>query len=375
MKPTPEDWLERGIDPPAVRTVEGFFCTSGIPGADLTTGHLPAEPAEQFALAFENLRSLLGEQKLGVESIGLLNVYIRSREARPFIDPPWEAMFPDPERRPARKTNEVRLPGAVQVQVQAFGRAGETCRSVEIPGLRHRAPLPMGAMVGSTVFSSVIGGDDPATGGLISETAAQIDQAFRNAALLMEQAGGTADGINHMWAFMGDMGDASTMLDTYLAMFADPSNRPARKTVPYALPGGLSIQLQITGDTGGRTGNFEVRGVGHHDPIPLASRAGHLLQSSGIYGIDPSTSGMVEGGLEEQTRASLDHIESVMAEAGGTLESIAGITVLVRGFGDMPWLARAVEERFPAGSLPALRFIAYPLPEELFVQFHLTGWI
>jgi 2-iminobutanoate/2-iminopropanoate deaminase len=368
-------WLDRGIDPPALRRIDRLYGTSGITGGDPRTGQLPGDPTAQFECAFANLRALLAAHALGPETIGLVNVFIAGRDTRPLIDLPWLAMFPNAEQRPARKTNEVGLPDGVHVQVQAFGIAGESCRSLEIPGLRHRGPLPMGAIVGSTVFSSVIGGDDPATGAPAEDPDEQIAQAFRNATRLMEQAGGSASGINHLWVFLGDMAHAPSMLDEYLALFPDPSSRPARKTVPYALPGGLAVQLQIVGDTGARSANFEVPGIGHHDPIPLASQAGRLLQSSGIYGIDPETSKMVEGGLVEQTHASLDILERLMARAGVGLSAVAVLTILVRSYADAAWLAEAVADRFTTETMPALRFIAYPLPDELAVQFHATAWI
>lgn len=37
---------------------------------------------------------------------------------------------------------------------------------VEIPGLSHNAPIPMGAKIGNMVFSSAISGRDPETGKL-----------------------------------------------------------------------------------------------------------------------------------------------------------------------------------------------------------------
>jgi hypothetical protein len=59
------------------------------------------------------------------------------------------------------------------------------------------------------------------------------------------------------------------------------------------------IQVQLTGRLGGKRINYEIPGVGHDDPIPMASSIGPLLQSSGMFGIDPATGKRVEG-LEAQ---------------------------------------------------------------------------
>ena len=37
-------------------------------------------------------------------------------------------------------------------------------RSIHVEGVEHVAPIPMGAVVGNMLFSSAIGGIDPATG-------------------------------------------------------------------------------------------------------------------------------------------------------------------------------------------------------------------
>jgi enamine deaminase RidA (YjgF/YER057c/UK114 family) len=84
---------------------------------------------------------------------------------------------------------------------------------------------------------------------------------------------------------------------------------------------------------------------------------------------------MVEGGLVEQTHASLDILERLMARAGVGLSAVAVLTIMVRSYADAAWLAEAVADRFTTETMPALRFIAYPLPDELAVQFHATAWI
>jgi hypothetical protein len=54
---------------------------------------------------------------------------------------------------------------------------------------------------------------------------------------------------------------------------------------------------------------------------------------------------------------------------------VALLTILQRTYADAAWRAEAVADRFTTETMPALRFIAYPLPDELAVQFHATAWI
>src|SRR5690606_26677208 len=144
---------------------------------------------------------------------------------------------------------------------------------------------------------------------------------------------------------------------------------PARKTVPYELPPGAHVQVQFVGDCAGRRTNFEVPGVSHHDPIPLASSAGGLLLSSGIHGLDPYTLRIVTGGVKGETEVALAHLAELMRRSSG-LDSVAGLTVLLRDYADMPVVRAAVEGLFAPAPPPALHFAAYRLPAEVSVQFH-----
>lgn len=46
-------------------------------------------------------------------------------------------------------------------------------RSIHLPNVSYTAPIPMGARVGSIVYSSGISGQDPQTGQLPEDPAAQ----------------------------------------------------------------------------------------------------------------------------------------------------------------------------------------------------------
>jgi 2-iminobutanoate/2-iminopropanoate deaminase len=363
------------LSAPVQATATGdLVVTSGVPGIDFATGRIPDAPQEQFERAFTNLARLLESADVPRDRVCLLNVHVPDRSSRAHIDHAWLALFPG-EQRPARKTNEAPLPAGMAVVLQAVALKSTPVASLEVPGLRHRSPLPMGARVGSLVFSSVMDGSDPKTGEVIADAREQARQAFRNVETLMRQAGGDARGVNHIWAFVGGQADAAHMLAAYLEMFPNDNDRPARKTVVYPLPAGLNLQLQISGDVGGRSGNYEVEGVTHHDPIPLASRAGHLLQSSGIHGIDPATSRMSERGALHEAALSLASVEALMINAGGALENIAGLTILVRDLALIPAVRALVEQRFGARTTPSLHFVNYDLPPGMNVQFHVTGWL
>src|SRR5690606_26483746 len=150
-------------EPPAVACSGDLIVAASVAGFDRTSGQIPEDPQAEFDLAFENLGAILAEAGVDLGEIGLVNVWIPSRSMRAFIDAAWLKLFPGPVR-PARKTNESALQGGRNVMLQAFGRRKHKVAPLEIEGMAHRSPLPPVARLGSWVFSSVIGPENPATG-------------------------------------------------------------------------------------------------------------------------------------------------------------------------------------------------------------------
>jgi 2-iminobutanoate/2-iminopropanoate deaminase len=370
--PLGSDWLARGQEPLTAARVGNVIYTSGVPGIDLKTGKLAEGPERQFALAFENLAALLKEAGATPDSVGLLTVFIPDRTNRAFINKDWLALYPG-ANKPARKTNQAPLPLGVEVQLMAACVVGEKRVPIEIPGLSHKDPLPMGAKLGSYVFSSVIAPEDPKDGKLVSGPLPQIDRAFDNMKLFMKAAGGSDAGINHVWVFLKDFAHQHDMVERWVNDYPTFGDRPARKTLPYELAGDSHIQVQLTGYLGASRKNYEVPGVGHEDPIPMGSSSGPLLQSSGMFGIDTKTGKRVEG-LEAQTEKAIEVTRGLLAQAGTTPDAVTHITVMLQDYADATRAFDGLRALFPdKNNAPALKFITYRMPAHWRVQFHVTA--
>jgi len=223
------------------------------------------------------------------------------------------------------------------------------------------------------VFSSVIAPEDPKDGKLVEGALPQIDRAFENMKLFMRAAGGTDADINHVWVFMKDFAFQHAMVERWVADYPTFGDRPARKTLPYELGGATEIQVQLTGLIGAKRINYEVPGVGHDDPIPMGSSTGALLQSSGMFGIDPATHKRVEG-LEAQLPTALANIRALLGQAGTTPDSVAHLTVMLQDYADAPQISDALWGLFSdPDSTPAVKFITYRMPAHWRVQFHVTA--
>jgi enamine deaminase RidA (YjgF/YER057c/UK114 family) len=105
----------------------------------------------------------------------------------------------------------------------------------------------------------------------------------------------------------------------------------------------------------------------------MGSSCGPLLQSSGIYGIDPANGKVVEG-RDRQTDMVILITRGLLEQAGGTPDDVVGLTVMVQDFADVPYFRTRLRELFgEEKNGPALHFIRYKMPEQWHVQFHVTA--
>lgn len=116
--------LSHGALPiPVVSRVGNVIATGGIRGVDPETGEMPADVRGQARLMFDNLHRAIEAAGASVDDILKVTIWIATPAARVEINPPWIALFPDPESRPARHILAYELPGGMLVQCEALAVA------------------------------------------------------------------------------------------------------------------------------------------------------------------------------------------------------------------------------------------------------------
>jgi 2-iminobutanoate/2-iminopropanoate deaminase len=118
-------------------------------------------------------------------------------------------------------------------------------RSIEIPGVSHSAPIPMGARVDNIVFSSGISGADPGTGQVPDDGREQVRLAFANLRSFLDAAAVTAGDVVHVTVYLTSNDLRSAINEEWVAMFPEPDSRPARHTHVQQLRGGMQAQLEV----------------------------------------------------------------------------------------------------------------------------------
>ncbi|MEA3361771.1 MAG: RidA family protein [Thermodesulfobacteriota bacterium] len=109
-------------------------------------------------------------------------------------------------------------------------------------------------------------------------------------------------------------------------------------------------------------------------PYSQAVKAGGFLYCSGQVPLVPGTGDLVAGGIEEQTKQSLENLQAVLNEAGVNFNSVVKTTIYLADLGDFSVVndiyasycgviapARATVEvaALPKGALVEIDAVAY----------------
>lgn len=116
---------------------------------------------------------------------------------------------------------------------------------LEVEGVAHRAPIPMGVEIGGLVFSSGISGQDPVTGEFPPDPARQAELMFQHLRSLLAAAGAGPETVAKMTVYVVDNAYRDDVNREWLKMFPDEHDRPARHTFRWDLPAGMLLQCEI----------------------------------------------------------------------------------------------------------------------------------
>lgn len=115
--------------------------------------------------------------------------------------------------------------------------------------------------------------------------------------------------------------------------------------------------------------SIEIDGVSHGStPIPMAAKVGNTVFTSGVAGKDPATNKLVDG-AEAQARQAFANLRAVLEKAGGSLDDVGLVTVLVADESVRAALNKAWLECFPdPDDRPARHTSVQSLRGEMLVQ-------
>ena len=113
--------VQHGAPIPMGARVGNMIFSSGIIGADPSTGQVPEDLERQCVFAFANMKTMVENAGGTVRNIGSIKVYMKDRSQREAVNRPWLEMFPDEDDRPARRAIEYgAFPPGVLVQLEVI---------------------------------------------------------------------------------------------------------------------------------------------------------------------------------------------------------------------------------------------------------------
>ena len=99
-------------------------------------------------------------------------------------------------------------------------------------------------------------------------------------------------------------------------------------------------------DEGGKK-DVEFLGRSDNYPFSEAVRVGNLLFLSGQIGYDMETASLVEGGIQAETRKTLDNIKATLAKYDATMDDVVKCTVMLADIAEWPAMNEVYATYFP----------------------------
>ena len=148
---------------------------------------------------------------------------------------------------------------------------------------------------------------------------------------------------------------------------SDTERSGSRVRTAARLAGVLVVAVTACRGPAGEAGQPEMRAAGgaerpHKEvvvpaeqglPFSPAVRAGDLLFLSGQVGNRPGTLELVEGGIQAETRQTLEKIRSTLEEAGGSMSDVVKCTVFLADIAEWEAMNEVYREFF--GDQPPAR--------------------
>ena len=82
-------------------------------------------------------------------------------------------------------------------------------------------------------------------------------------------------------------------------------------------------------------------------PYSQGVQVGHLVFTAGQAGVDPATGRLVEGGIEAQTRQTMENLNAILQAAGTSLANAVKTTVFLQDMGHFQAMNRVYASFFP----------------------------
>src|SRR5512137_1021 len=110
-------------------------------------------------------------------------------------------------------------------------------------------------------------------------------------------------------------------------------------------------------------------------PYSQAIRVGNFVFSAGQLGLDPASGNIVAGGIEAETRRSLQNLSAVLNAAGSSMANVVKTTVFLRDMNDFAKMNAVYGEFFPSNPPARSTVQVARLPKDGTVEIEVVATI
>lgn len=241
-----ELFMPQDVDPIPVGTRIGDLVHGlRVTGVHPETGELGAGVDGQLHNAYEQMRRCVEQQGGSLLNVAHLSMYFADLErGRESMNRPWMEAFPDEADRPTYKFMQANLPGERLVHLEFFAVLNHRRQVLEVPGVAHTNPIPLGVRMGPYLFSSRILPYDPSTGEPPGDAEAQARFVFENVTALLEAGDMSWPDVRQGRAFLAKPAHLRLVERLWAARFPDAPARPALYALQYG-GGALQVMLEV----------------------------------------------------------------------------------------------------------------------------------
>ena len=306
--------------------VDDLVYASGLAGVDLVSG-APADGLEaQTRLALDHLKTLVEGAGGSIDNIGRAVGYVTKVEDRDAVYGPWDAMFPDPQDRPAFKVLVGSLPPGQLVQIDGLAILGQRRKRTDIDGVPARDPT---VVLGDWLFTSRVHGIEP-NQGVPEDPEDEARWNFENLAALLRLNGFVPADLAQITLFVRDEENFARAQRAYEQVFPDAKNRPLMHRLNSFITPRFRYSIEMIARRGGTAPQQafqEIYLCADRRPVPAGARLGPLVVAPGLTSADPCTSAQTKGDAEVHLRAAMANMTAFLTEAGATLDHVARATI------------------------------------------------
>ena len=110
-------------------------------------------------------------------------------------------------------------------------------------------------------------------------------------------------------------------------------------------------------------------------PYSQAVKFGEIVFISGTLGINPVTGQLADGGVENQTKQSLENLKAVLEASGSSFDKVLKTTVFIKDMNDFPVVNKIYGEYFNVNQPARSTVEVARLPKDGLVEIEAIAFV